>query len=167
MFIHTNLILIFTLKQINSSNIVPSIETVKIKWCPIGNISEFFLQFIKKIKTFNNVNFFLFLRKIDTNLLLTNLIFLGKNNIVIIKFISEFRIKKEQKSHNSSCLIFIWKVREWEFFFLQKYLSFPNVSKHLGLFFIIFEACFSHQMKQQSYNAYQLRFSDHFYTCYL
>ena len=90
-----DLIFIFIDKLINN-NIVSSIKAVEIKRSTIRNIGKFFLQFVMKIKTFDNINFFFFIQKMNTNLLLTNYIFLGTKNIVIIKRISKLRIEKAE-----------------------------------------------------------------------
>ena len=90
-----DLIFIFIDKLINI-NIVSSIKAVEIKRNAIRNIGKFFLQFVMKIKTFDNINFFFFIQKMNTNLLLTNYIFLGTKNIVIIKRISKLRIEKAE-----------------------------------------------------------------------
>ena len=130
-----DLIFIFIDKLINN-NIVSSIKAVEIKRSTIRNIGKFFLQFVMKIKTFDNINFFFFIQKMNTNLLLTNYIFLGTKNIVIIKHISKLRIEKAKNliiRHD----YYLPKNKIVQVFFQQKYIFFPCLGKHQQAFFFL------------------------------
>ena len=114
MFIHTNLVLIFTQKLINN-NVVVCVKTIKIEGRPIRNVDKFFLRLIQKIKTLDHVNFVFILQTMNANSLVAYHIFLSKHKVITFKLMSEFGVEKMKDiviHHSHLILIFLKNEKE-------------------------------------------------------